>query len=75
MPLEFGKKKEFMRTQVKLECQQAGKKIFRYFIVLEQFSYCTWSVCLLLCLRKEKNHLILKQFACNTCQLILSRER
>lgn len=35
MPLEFVKKKEVMRTQVKLECQQAGKKIFRYFIILE----------------------------------------
>lgn len=53
MPLEFDKKKEVMRTQVKLECQQAGKQIF-YFIILEEFSYCTWPVCLLLCSRKEK---------------------
>lgn len=28
MPLEFDKKKEVMRTQVKLECQQAGKGSF-----------------------------------------------
>lgn len=26
MPLELDKKKEVMRTQVKLECQQAGEK-------------------------------------------------
>lgn len=28
MPLEFDKKKEVMRTEVKLECQQAGKESF-----------------------------------------------
>lgn len=76
MPLEFDKKKEVMRIQVKLECQQAGKKIFCYFGVLEQFSYCTWFVCLLLCLRKEKNPPDFEtKFPCNTCQLILTRER
>lgn len=58
MPLEFDKKKEVMRTQVKLRVPPGWERIFCDSIILEQFSYCTWSVCLLLSLRKGKKHLI-----------------
>lgn len=77
MPLEFDKKKEFMRTQVKSECQQAGKKnllLFHWFgTVLLLHLVCVSPP--LFEERKKKTHLILKQFACNTCQLTLTRER
>lgn len=58
MPLEFDKKKEVMRTQVKLECQQAGKESFAIPLFWNS-SLIALGLCVsFLIWKKEKKHLI-----------------